>query len=307
MSRGIVETGSNQLEVLDFRLKTKNGKEEIYGINVSKVTEIVAEIGRIAIVPGSPPSQLGIVSIRDKTIPVFDMGKFLDIAHTIPADPTKDPLVVTEFSHLSLGFLVHSVNRIRRLSWKDIQPVSTTNAGAEGNRRVVGTVILPKAEGEGIMLILDLEAIASTLGFFQHQEKDSEEFSGETRLDGKKIIVVEDSMPTRKIEISVLKKAGATLFEFGNGQEALLFLQKNPEAIDLVVSDVEMPLMDGYALSKKIGEMGLGIPVILHSSMSGRANIKKGKEAGATRYIVKLDPKDLVAQCHEVIEEAKKS
>ena len=301
MSVEIVETGSNQLEVLDFRLKTKSGGEEIYGINVSKVTEIVSSIGRIALVPGAPPSQLGVVSIRGKTIPVFDMGKFLDVGHVQETDPARDPFVITEFSDLSLGFLVHSVNRIRRISWKDIQPVATTNAGPEENRRVVGTVILPESEGSGIMLILDLEAIAHGLGFFGGQERESHEMALAGILEGKKILVVEDSVATRKIIVTTLRKSGATTIEAGNGSDALEIVRRDPDAIDLILSDVEMPSMDGYALTKAVRSIEGAPPVVLHSSMSGKPNIKKGKEAGAIDYLVKLHPGALVGKIAEIL------
>ena len=301
MSIDIVKTGSNQVEILDFRLKTKSGTEEIYGINVSKVTEIVSSIGRISLVPGAPESQLGIVSIRDKTIPIFDMGKFLDVGHVQDTDPQTDPLIITEFSDLSMGFLVHSVNRIRRISWEDIKPVATINAGPEEGRRVVGTIILPKNEGSGIMLLLDLEAIAHSLGFFVGQERESNDVDIEGLLEGKRILVVDDSVSARRIICKTLSKASAMVIEAVNGTSAIDIIKKDPHKIDLILSDVEMPSMDGYAFVKELKLLPNSPPVVLHSSMSGRANIKKGKEAGAIDYLIKLHPVDLVKRLVEIL------
>lgn len=302
MNEGILEVGSNELKVLDFRLATTKGTE-IYGINVSKVVEIVHSIGRIVSVPGAPPSQMGMVSIREKTYPVFDMGAFLGLATVRPADPQKDPLVITEFSNLRLGFFVHEAARIRHISWKDMQSVAETNAGAAEDRRIVGTVLLPPEGGRPseIMLVLDLEGIAKSLGFFSTQEAESSEQTCDPRLSDRRILVVDDSPSAQSIIMKTLKGAGALVDLAENGQKALDLVLSRQKYYDLVLSDVEMPVMDGYALTKTLKEHPGSPPVVLHSSMSGSANVKKGIASGAVAYLVKLHPQKLVEEIGKIL------
>jgi len=300
MKDSIVEVGSNDVKVLDFRMKTKTGTE-IFGINVSKVVEIVpsGSIGRIASVPGAPDSQMGMVSLRERTYPVFDMGAFLGLDTIRRSDREKDPLVITEFSNLRLGFFVHEAARIRHISWKDLQPVAETNAGEAEDRRIVGTVILPpdgKKENSEIMLVLDLEGMAKTLGFFASQEEESDGQSVDPLLSGRKILVVDDSPSAQGIILKTLRGAGAEADLADNGQKALDLVLSHPGHYDLVLSDVEMPIMDGYALAKSLSERPGTPPVVLHSSMSGPSNVKKGIAAGAIAYLVKLHPRHLVEE-----------
>lgn len=319
-----VETGSNELEIVDFRILVDNGKrrrEELFGINVSKVTELLYLPDRIVAVPQPHPAQLGMVSIRGTTLPVFDMGKFLNIPGAVPIVPgekhTVDDgkkrnelltcrsrnelptLVVTEFSRLSMGFVVHRVALIRRIAWTDVKPVEALLSGGEGSRRVVGTVLVKddlvkdgNAE-ESILQLVDLEAVATEAGFFDRQNHD---IDIETQLPpkGKTILVVDDSPTVRKTIAKLLEKHGYAVVQETDGARAWQRLQT--PGIDLVLSDVEMPEMDGYTLTTKIRESERlkHLPVVLNSSMSGRSNHKKGEQVGANAYIVKMDSKEIV-------------
>lgn len=300
--------GSNQVKVLDFRIETSRGTE-VYGINVSKVVEIVHSVGKIASVPGAPPAQLGIVSLRERTYPVFDMGAFLGLAQARKTDPETDPLVITEFSNLRLGFYVHEVSRIRSISWTDLQPVSETNAGKSSDRKVVGTVILPPEDGKSseIMLVLDLEGMATSLGFFEAQEVEANEEDPDPRLHGKKILLAEDSPSAKAIILRTLLRAGAHVDAVDNGEAARKRVEAAPGHYDLVLSDVEMPIMDGYALAKSLSSLSGAPPVILHSSMSGTSNVKKGLASGAVSYLVKMDPRKLVDELGAFFETKKRS
>lgn len=300
-----VEAGSNQMELVDFRLVI-DGKEELFGINVSKVVEIMFLPGNIVTVPDSNPSQMGIVSIRGRAVPVFDMGSFLEVRGALEIRNWPDPiLIVTEFSHLVLGFAVHRVERIRRFPWNEIVPVNGLLSSGRGSRRVVGTAVIKGEKGtkdEDILQVVDLEAVASDLGFFDRQVEEIENGTEEP-ANGKTVLLADDSATVRNTVARALTKAGFAVVAAGDGEEALEAFKKN--RIDLVVSDVEMPRLDGYSLAKLIRSdpdpNRSGIPIVLNSSMSGQANIKKGKESGADDYIVKFSPHLVVGAVRRIL------
>ena len=311
-----VAEGSNQLEIVDFRIQVNIGgrrQEELYGINVSKTIELLYCPEKITAVPSGKnnPAQLGLVLIRDQTIPVFDMGRFigLDVAFPIHGPVFEDEkgrklrstLVVTEFSHLKLGFLVHSVARIRRFSWNEVKPVAGLVEGAADERRIVGVVMVPaedspqeKAQPSKILQIIDLEAVANQAGFFSHQAEETELMAQESPKN-KTILLADDSSSVRKAVTKSLEKAGYTVIQAETGKRAWdIVAQGTP--VDLVISDIEMPEMDGYTLIAKIRDnpATAKVPILINSSMSGSANKKKGLDVGATDYLVKLDPKELI-------------
>lgn len=304
-----VETGSNLMELVDFRLVI-DGKQELFGINVSKVVEIMFLPKNIVTVPDSNPAQMGIVSVRGRAVPVFDMGAFLDVPGALEIRKWPDPvLIVTEFSRLVLGFAVHHVERIRRFPWNEIVPVNGLLSSGRGSRRVVGTAIIRGDRGsseEDILQVVDLEAVASDLGFFDRQVDDVETEAA-SPANGKTVLLADDSATVRNTVEKALMKAGFAVVSTSDGEEALEALKKN--RIDLVVSDVEMPRMDGYSLAKLIRRdpERSGIPIILNSSMSGSANIQKGKEAGADDYIVKFSPRLVVEAVRRILKEGGKS
>ena len=301
-----VETGSNVMELVDFRLVI-DGKEELFGINVSKVVEIMFLPKTIVTVPDSNPSQMGIVAIRGRAVPVFDMGAFLEVRSALEIRKWPDPiLIVTEFSHLVLGFAVHRVERIRRFPWNEIVPVNGLLSSGRGSRRVVGTAIIKgekRAREEDILQVVDLEAVAVDLGFFDRQV-DAVETEAFEPASGKTVLLADDSVTVRNTVEKALMKAGFAVVTASDGEEAVEALKKN--RIDLVVSDVEMPRLDGYSLAKLIRSdpAHSGIPIILNSSMSGECNIQKGKEAGADEYIVKFSPHLVVEACRRILKGA---
>lgn len=289
----ILQAGSNKMELVDFRLKVR-GKEELFGINVAKVVEIVViDPEKIVSVPSSHESQIGLVSVRGRVVPIFDMARFLDFPSEPLDRPAKEMVVlITEFSHLVLGFFVHAVSRIRRFSWEDIHPVDGVLSAGRGARRVVGTVIIKDDSPEQkshILQILDIESVAVELGFFEKQVREIDATS-QTAPNGHVVLLVEDSVPVRKALAMTLSKAGYTVFQAENGKVGLDIVKSTP--VDIVVSDVEMPVMDGYSMTRAIREIDRlkHLPVLLNSSMSGDANVAKGHEAGATDYIVKFEP-----------------
>lgn len=291
-----LKTGSNMLELVDFRLRVR-GREEVFGINVSKVVEIMYMPRPVTAVPGGHPAQLGLLSIRGRAIPVFDMGVFLglDRADDVLEDP-EAILLVAEFSKCVFGFLVARVERIRRVSWESVSPVGSILSGPDGSQRIVGTIILPGEKGrpDGILQMVDLEAAASALGFFQRQETEADTTPNLVAAHGHRILVVDDSVATRKTIVRLLEKSGYTVVQAGSGRQGLDIAKSTP--LDLIVSDVEMPEMDGYTLTREVRalERLAHLPVLLHSSMSGQANIKRGQDAGANEYLVKMEPAQLL-------------
>jgi len=315
---GILELGSNQLQLVDFRIyqtdRTGRRIENIYGANVAKVVEILKYPEKISIVPGGVPWQKGIMDLRGSVVPVIDLPRWVCDNSNVeglqedPACVKDSQILVTEFSSLRLGFVVHKAHRIRRVSWEEIVPLQTTTEGREATSKVLGTVYLHddvNSQGD-FLLLLDFEAIAESMGFFSRQEDIVANIPLPDTLPDKRLIVVADDSPTMlKTLQNLLTKSGYHVAAARNGKEALDILHKigDKSTIGLVMSDVEMPVLDGYSLTKEIRKDPTlaAIPVLLHSSMSGQENVRKGLEAGANKYVVKLKVEELLAEIKQCL------
>jgi two-component system chemotaxis response regulator CheV len=163
---------------------------------------------------------------------------------------------------------------------------------------VTGTVKLSEEE---VLLILDFESIVEEMGIFTRQEEYLEQMPQTKSLDKRYIVAADDSPVALSMVVKALKKKGFSVLEAKNGKEALEILKKevaaDPERkignrVSLLITDVEMPVMDGYTLTKEVRanpELS-SLTVLVHSSMSGTENVRKGLEAGANEYLVKFDP-----------------
>lgn len=306
-----IVVGSNQMELVEFFLNhmSKSGieKQTYYGINVAKVLEIIPLPGKITKIPGGLPAQYGMILHREKTLPLINLAYFLDPKQQ-NIDVSEDMVIlVSEFAQIRVGFIVHGAVRILRRSWADIVPVDIPIWGENKSRLIVGTLIVNEKESDGvegqragdIILLLDVEAIAEALGFFGHIEAEEDRIQTEPDK-GKVILLIDDSKTARNMVARLLTKTGYSVLEATNGQEGLLVAER-ARKIDLVVCDVEMPIMDGYsfttAFKNKVAYKN--VPVILHSSMSGENNIRRGLSSGASEYVVKFDP-------HNITEAVKK-
>jgi len=310
----ILKAGSNELELVDFRLfkKEKDGSiyEGIYGINVAKVREII-KLPELTELPGSEEFIEGIFDLRGVVVPVVNLSRWMGIKEPSEDEtPIKKRAIIAEFNNLLIGFIVHDAKRIRRISWADIEPASFgVGEGKLDKSKITG---ITKLE-EGIMLILDLESIVEEMGLFEAnlelEEDKIEKFSG-------MVLLVDDSATARKIEKDALEKMGFEIVEATNGEEGIQKLEELysiygnnlKNKLKLILSDIEMPKMDGYHMAAKIhnDERFKDVPLVFSSSISDAFSDERGKAVGAEGYLVKFNPNNFFQKISDVIKNSNK-
>jgi two-component system chemotaxis response regulator CheV len=283
----LLESGTNELEIVEFSVDGGGNRPMFCGVNVAKVREIIQR-PKLRPMVNAPPSVAGIMTLRDKVLPVIDLG------HILGASSEQEPnrIVVLEFNRVIVGVLVSSVSRIYRLSWEQVEAPDRISSGSY----VTGLV---KME-DRIILILDFERILAEM----YQEGainalESQEligYSGENR----KILVADDSAFIRLQICSSLRGAGYTVEEATNGEEAWNYVSERIAQgnfdLDAVITDVEMPKMDGLHLVSRIrGEASLAeLPVFVFSSLASDDNIKKWEKLSICGVLTKPDLPKLV-------------
>lgn len=291
-----LKVASNEMELVDFRIyKMEKGKfyEGIYGINVAKVNEII-RLPELTELPGVPEYIEGIFDLRGVVIPVINLAKWMNVE--IPQNKKINPrVVITEFNNVMIGFIVHEAKRIRRISWKDIEPAHFSSSASSGSLDKSKITGVTRIENDQVLLILDLESIVQELGFYQPDigaDHSYNKFSGLA-------LVVDDSSIARKIVKEFLEKMGFDVAEANDGEAGLHKLEKLYEnygdllhkQLKIIVSDIEMPQMDGFHFAAKAKEDSRfsKIPIVFNSSISDKFSQDKGKVAGGESYLVKFD------------------
>lgn len=284
----LTDVGTNELEVVEFHL---DGRP--YAINVAKVREIVRPQAMMP-VPESHPCLLGVFRNRDEVIPVVDLGRWLGCQ--APVDLQRAKIIVAEFNRMKVGFLVHGVSRIHRVTWADLETPS--QGSMVESRSALGFMRLGKGseEGERIVFLLDFERIVGELRPGGEDDSAGVDRAKSERRRGRVVLIAEDSSLIRKSMKNHLEAAGYTVVVTTNGQEAWGKLEGGLRP-DAVVSDIEMPLMDGHHLTRRIkGHPTLRtLPVVLYSSMIYEEMRRKGEAIGADAQICKPDLADLSA------------
>ena len=289
--RGILlESGTNEIEVMEFTIN-----ESLYGINVAKVKEIMVS-EPVKHMPHAHPAVEGIFKPRDVVITVVDLPKYLNGESDNKG--VKDLFIITNFNKMYIAFRVHSVVRISRISWTDIQkPDKTVSGGAEG----VATGIAQC--GEDLVTILDFERIVAEIApetSIQIEEIDS---LGPRSRNDQPIWVAEDSILLSKMIETSLRKAGyVNLRMFSNGRELWEALNGIPasrdlhEDVALIITDIEMPQMDGHRLTKLVKDNHRFncIPLIIFSSLISEEMRIKGRQLGADEQLTKPEIGHLV-------------
>ncbi len=290
-----LKVGTNEMELVDFRiLKQDDGRvyEGIYGVNVAKVREIIRKPS-LTELPGVPPFIEGIFDLRGVVIPVVNLAKWMNV--TPPEGAEKNArVIITEFNNILIGFVVHDAKRIRRINWKDIEPASFSAADSALDKSKITGVT--RIEDDAVLLILDLENVVQELGLYTPDNGEAEthknEFTGT-------VLLLDDSATARKIVKDALVQMGFKVVEAVDGQEGLLRLEdmynmyndQIASHLKLIVSDVEMPRMDGFhfAANVKDDSRFSKIPIVFNSSISDHFSEMRGMEAGGEGYLVKFD------------------
>ncbi|MDH5437217.1 MAG: chemotaxis protein CheV [Gammaproteobacteria bacterium] len=278
--------GQNRLELLLFRL----GGRQRFGINVFKVQEVI-HCPPLNSLPKSHHTIRGIATIRGRTFPVIDLAAA--IGKPALGDVNDCFVIVTEFNRSIQGFLVDAVEHIVNMNWEDILP-PPKGAGAHNFMTAVTKV------DDELVQIIDVEHVLSDIMNLSTDVSDGLIEDGQTSA-GKHILIADDSSVARNQIRRTLEQLGVECTIVNDGREALdtlvAWAKEGPinEKVDMVISDIEMPEMDGYTLTAEIRDNPQlqGLYVLLHSSLSGVFNSAMVEKVGANEFIAKFSADDL--------------
>ncbi|KXU91360.1 chemotaxis protein CheV [Paraburkholderia monticola] len=294
-------TSSNKFELLLYRLGCVPGSDthELYGINVFKVREI-STMPSITPIAGSSPFVMGAVDIRGQIIPVIDLPRLMG------CEPTRglNILLVTEFARSTQAFAVEEVDEIVRLEWNQVLSAD----GSAGGKLVTSIARIDGNTGDSrLAQVIDVEQVLRDVFPSQHPSVDPTSVGAALGIrPGAKILAADDSGFARKLIEQALSAIGADYIMTKTGEEAWQTLQRvareaqqngtrAKDSIALVLTDLEMPEMDGFMLTRQIkaDARTRDIPVIIHSSLTGAANEAHVKNAGANGYVAKFAASEL--------------
>lgn len=279
----LLETGTNEFEIVEFTVGKVN-----YGINVAKVREVINSVP-ITHMPNSHPYVDGIFTLRGRVMPLVNLPRCLGDEDQ---ESTANNIIVSELNNYFVGFLVDQVSRIHRVSWSSMEPPpSVTNSSL-----VIGIIKM----GERIVLLLDFEKIIAEIHPQINIElatvpQSTDEL--QERRKTKKVMIAEDSKMLRELVVETLHGAGyINVVAYNDGQEAwdaLSILSKSgvpiEENLHILITDIEMPKMDGHHLLKRVREDRVlnKLPVIIFSSLINDEMRRKGEAIGANGQVSK--------------------
>ena len=286
--------GANKLEILLFTLGTdmSTGRKETFGINVFKVREVM-RIPEITRAPEMPPSVEGMVSLRGLLVPVVDLAKYIGIS----TDAPPSIMIVTEYNGHTQGFLVGEVDTILRLDWAEMKVPPAMLVARMGGLVTAVTEL----QDNRLVMMLDVEKILADTT----QADDSHLYAALVPLEkpNRTVFYADDSSVARRQIERTLEALGVHGIAAINGRQGWDELQKMAaqaevtgrpmtDIVQIVLTDVEMPEMDGYVLTKNIktDPRFAGIPVLMHSSLSSDANRQLGFSMGVDEYVPKFEP-----------------
>ncbi|KHM52603.1 two-component system, chemotaxis family, response regulator CheV [Anaerovibrio lipolyticus DSM 3074] len=297
----LLETGTNEFEIVEFNIGEVN-----YGINVAKVREVITRTP-VTEMPQAHPYVDGLFTLRGKAIPLVNLPRCLNVQ--TPDEPKN--IIVTEINNYNIGFLVDSVSRIHRISWKNMEP--SPEVGDQS--RVVGII---KMEGK-IILLLDFETIIAEINPEINQKLTTFEDATvdvKAKRNNVHVVCAEDSPLLRELLVSTLHESGYRYVrDFNNGADAWKYLSDGidkdapiEDQVRVIISDIEMPQMDGHRLLKLVREdqRYANIPFILFSSLISEEMRRKGEQLGANGQISKPEINQLIGLIDELVFNYKK-
>lgn len=304
-------TSLNKFELLLFRLggDPEGQHSELYGINVFKIREIAA-MPPLTSIAESHPHMLGVVNLRGQVIPVIDLPA------VVGCTPTKglNIILITEFARTTQAFAVESVDEIVRLEWSDVLSAEGTAAGSY----ITSIARINDSTGGNntrLVQVLDVETILRDMTPSKEQDVNPETIGPEAPMKPDTLILAaDDSHIARALIEQSLQALNAPYIMTKSGKEAwekLLDLMEQAQKegktvrdkVALVLSDLEMPEMDGFTLTRNIKQdpRFQGLPVVIHSSLSGSTNENHVKSVGADAYVAKFVAEDLATAIRRVL------
>ncbi|MDR3073945.1 MAG: chemotaxis protein [Deltaproteobacteria bacterium] len=306
----LLDAASNELEIIEFYIEEELADGSVYtsyfGMNVAKVLSIIRRPA-VTGVPGQHhPAALGTFNLRGKVLPLVDLSMWLG-KKTQVNDNWK--VIVSEFAGWTTAFLVSGVTRIHRMTWSQVEPPGK-HLQTFSHDCITGVVRFENR----IMFLLDMEQIIGSMNPRLSIEAQTDHVDAENIGHGYTILMADDSAPVRNTIAKALTKAGFSVIKTTCGREAWEKLQQIKsragseqksltDFVNLIISDIEMPEMDGHALTRKIkGDPELKkLPVILFSSLISDVVFEKGRQAGADEQLSKPDLPKLALRAGAVI------
>lgn len=284
--------GQNRLELLLFRFNTN----QLYGINVFKVREVI-RCPSLSILPRSNPNICGVANIRGVSIPILDLA----MATGLPGveDKASAFVIITEYNTRTQGFLVYAVEHIVNLNWEDIHP--PPKGSGDDNYLTAVTRL-----GDQLVEIIDVEKVLAQISPTSEEISQGVVGADMTHLAPKfRVLTVDDSAVARKQVTRCLETVGVEVVALNDGRQALNYLRsmldegrKPEEEFLMMISDIEMPEMDGYTLTAEIRSdpRMSDFHIVLHTSLSGSFNQSMVKKVGANDFLAKFRPDDLAGR-----------
>ncbi|MCG9580389.1 chemotaxis protein [Vibrio europaeus] len=314
----LTESGTNELEIIEFHLvkELPDGSKKTcyYGINVAKVREVI-QVPETTDYPNAQPHMVGVFSSRDILTPLVDLAGWLGVPTS--KDLQKKFVIVTDFNNMTNGFLIDSISRIHRISWNDVEsPSQFLEAGEQD------CVVAVVRKDGNLIMILDFEKIIADINPELSMEKYDVTIDKSvdlnqrmvTKRNGKTVMVVDDSAFIRSLIQDTLSSSGYNIISCKDGGEAheklmsLIEVAKEEglpvsELIDGVVTDVEMPRMDGMHLVKRLRDTDsyASMPIVMFSSLMSEDNRAKALALGANDTITKPEIGKMVSMMDKYI------
>lgn len=287
----LLQSGTNELEVVMFQIDSG-----IFGINVLKVREIINAV-EVTPIPNSHPNVEGIIRLRDEVLSVVNLAEVLNLPPS--ENPEKDKFIIAELNQIKIAFRVHHVSRIHRISWEQIEKPTDLSTGDKAY--AIGIIKLENT----MAILLDFEKIVVEIDPKAGVNVESVKELGPRERSMKNIVIAEDSAVLRQLLIDTLSEAGySNVKVFENGKEAWDYLSHlaedesiNPkDRVDLIITDIEMPQMDGHHLTDRIKkDLQLkDIPVVIFSSLITEDLYHKGISVGADAQVSKPEIVSLI-------------
>lgn len=283
---------TNRLEILLFKL----GGRQLFGINVLKVKEIIP-CPHLTQVPGANHAVLGVAGLRGQSIPVIDMNAAVGRPSSAPQDSGK--VIIAEFNRHTQGFMVTAVERIIISDWKDVLPPP----GGVSDGYITGVI---RSE-EGLVQIIDVERVLGQLIDTDMSSAENHTISDDIRafIADRHVLIVDDSSVARNQTARTLEQLGVPYLMATDGAAALRLIKEHTqhaaharELIPVIISDIEMPEMDGYQLTREIRAENhcIGMYILLHTSLDGEVNAERATKAGADKTLTKFVPELLTTE-----------
>jgi two-component system chemotaxis response regulator CheV len=284
----LLESGTNEFEIIEFSVG-----DVFYGLNVAKVREVINAVP-ITFIARSHPNLDGVFTLRSRIMPLVNLSRSLNV------QPTGEnfKIIVCEINNFHVGFKVDAVYRIHRISWKQMEPAPHI----AGSDLVVGIVKMQ----ERMIILLDFEKILAEVNPEMNKKMSAVPHSTPELVkirQTKTILIAEDSRMLRDLLLGTLHTAGYKTISNENGQEAWDKLEAIAEAatpvtdsIQLIITDIEMPQMDGHHLTKRIKSHPRlkELPVVIFSSLINEEMRLKGEALGAFAQITKPEIEQLI-------------